>query len=280
MDLDVFHLFEWEAILFEGTAFEVNRVVVLTLLASVMCLAFFLAGAAKAGKKPKGIGLMAETAYMFVRNNIAIDVIGPEGVRYASFLASLFFFIFFGNLLEILPGINFPVNSRMAVPAVLAVVSLLTFVAVGIKEHGFGFFKDTLFPPGVPKPIYIILTPIEFFSVFLIRPLTLAIRLFANMMAGHVLLSVFFLFTADLIVESAIAAPLGVLTFVVACLLIVFEFMVITIQAYIFTTLTAFYIAESIHGHGDEDHHTMDTDHIPGEGALIEDASKLKTAAA
>lgn len=278
MDLDVFHLFEWEPILFGGTAFEVNRVVVLTLLASVMCLAFFLVGAARAGKRPKGIGFMAETAYLFVRNNIAIDVIGPQGARFANFLASLFFFIFFANLLEILPGINFPVTSRMGIPAVLAVVSLLTFVGVGIKEHGMSFFKDALFPPGVPKAIYIILTPIEFFSIFLIRPLTLAIRLFANMMAGHVLLSVFFLFTADLIVESVVAAPLGVLTFLVACLLIVFEFMVITIQAYIFTTLTAFYIAESLHGHGDE--HTLDTDHIPGEGALIEDTSKIKTAAA
>lgn len=279
MDLDVFHLFEWEPFLFEGTAFEVNRVVVLTLLAGLMCLTFFMIGAARASVRPKGIGFMAETAYLFVRNNIAIDVIGPEGVRFANFLAALFYFIFFGNLLEILPGINFPVNSRMAIPALLAVVSLVTFVAVGIKEHGLAFFKDTLFPPGVPKAIYIILTPIELFSVFLIRPLTLAIRLFANMMAGHVLLSVFFLFTADLIVESAIAAPLGVLTFVVACILIVFELMVITIQAYIFTTLTAFYIAESLHGHGGEDH-IIDTDHIPGEKGLIENETELKTAAA
>lgn len=279
MDLDVFHLFEWEAILFEGTLFEVNRVVVLTLLAGAMCLAFFMVGAARAGTKPRGIGFMAETSYMFVRNNIAIDVIGPEGARYANFLASMFFFVFFGNLLEILPGINFPVNSRMALPALLAVVSLVTFVSVGLKHHGFGYIKETLFPPGVPKLVYVILTPIEFFSVFLIRPLTLAIRLFANMMAGHVLLSVFFLFTADLIVESVVAAPLGILTFLVACILIIFEFMIITIQAYIFTTLTAFYIAEALHGHGEEDH-TIDTDHIPGEKGLIEDETQLKTAAA
>lgn len=279
MDLDVFHLFEWEAILFEGTIFEVNRVVLLTLLAGAMCLAFFMIGAARAGKKPSGVGFVAETAYMFVRNNIAIDVIGPQGARYANFLASMFFFVFFANLLEILPGINFPVTSRMAIPALLAFVSWATFIGVGLKHHGLGFLKETLFPPGVPKPIYLILTPIEFFSVFLIRPLTLAVRLFANMMAGHVLLSVFFLFTADLVVESAIAFPLGVLTFVVACLLIVFELLVISIQAYIFTTLTAFYIAESLHGHGDADH-TIDTDNIPGENGLIEDARELKTAAA
>jgi F-type H+-transporting ATPase subunit a len=113
----------------------------------------------------------------------------------------------------------------------------------------------------VPKGIYIILTPIELFSVFVIRPLTLAIRLFANMMAGHVLLTIFFLFTHEFLVHNIfedlnlLTLPLGILTFIVACGLIVFELLVITIQAYIFTLLTAFYIAESIHGHGDHDEH-------------------------
>ena len=257
MELDVNHLFFWDPILFEGTPFEFNRVALLMVVAGLLCLAFFRAGA-KGRLVPKGFFQnAAEQGYMFVRNQIAVDVIGPkDGPKYAPYLASLFFFIFFCNLLEIVPGINFPVTSRMAVPAALAFLTYVIFVFVGFKHQGFRFLKDTLFPPGVPKPVYLLLTPIELASVFVIRPLTLAIRLLANMMAGHVLLTIFFLFTHDFIWPFqedglGISAVLGPVTFVVACGLLVFEMLVISIQAYIFTLLTAFYIAESIHGHGD-----------------------------
>ena len=102
---------------------------------------------------PKGIAeRREEVAYLFVRNKIAIDVIGPEGVKYAPFLASLFFFIFFMNLLEIVPGINFPVDSRMAIPAILALLTYDHLQLVGIRQAGLvGYFKETLFPPGVPR---------------------------------------------------------------------------------------------------------------------------------
>lgn len=255
MELDVFHLFLWEPIALAGTPFEINRVVLLMYLAALLTIGFFLLGVRRRQAVPKGINMVAETGYLFVKNNIAIDVIGPEGVKYTPYLASLFFFIFFSNLLEIIPGINFPVTSRMAIPAVLAFLTWVIFNFVGIKKQGMAYFKDTLFPPGVPWPVYFILTPIELFSTFVIRPLTLAIRLFANMLAGHVLLTVFFLFTEELILHGGIAGiPLGVVTFIVACVLILFEMMVISIQAYIFTVLSAFYIAEALHGHGEVDH--------------------------
>ncbi|MDQ3915951.1 MAG: F0F1 ATP synthase subunit A [Actinomycetota bacterium] len=251
--IDVNHLFFWDPILLEGTPFEVNRVVLLMFVAGLACLAFFRAGA-KARLVPKGFFQnAAEQAYTFVRNQIAVDVIGPkDGPKYAPYLASLFFFIFFCNLLEIVPGINFPVTSRMAVPAALAFLTYVIFVVIGFKKQGFRFLKDTLFPPGVPKAVAPLLAVIEFASVFVIRPLTLAIRLLANMMAGHVLLTIFFIFTHRLIVEDfGPAAPMGLVTLLVAAGLLVFEMLVISIQAYIFTLLTAFYISESIHGHGD-----------------------------
>jgi F-type H+-transporting ATPase subunit a len=224
-------------------------------------MAFFFFASRRGSLVPKGVQNLGETAYLFVRNNIAIDVIGPEGAKYADYLASLFYFIFFMNLLEIVPGINFPVTSRMAIPAMLALVTWVIFNFVGFKKQGLHYITGTLFPPGVPKPVYILLTPIELFSVFIIRPLTLAIRLLANMMAGHVLLTIFFLFTDGFLLTDfkLVTAPLGVLTMIVAAGLIVFELLVISIQAYIFTMLTAFYIAESVHGHGAEDH--IDTDH-------------------
>jgi F-type H+-transporting ATPase subunit a len=252
--LDINHLFFWPDIWFKGTPFAINRVVLLMMLASALCLTFFLIGSRRGALVPKGVQNLAETAYLFVRNNIAIDVIGPEGVKYANYLAALFFFIFFGNLLEIIPGINFPVNSRMAIPAFLALLTYIIFNVVGIVKQGpIRYFKDTLFPPGVPTAIKPLLAVIELFSVFVIRPLTLAIRLLANMMAGHVLLTIFFLFTHNYLVENfkVITAPLGLLTAVVGAALIVFELLVISIQAYIFTMLTAFYTSESIHGHGE-----------------------------
>jgi F-type H+-transporting ATPase subunit a len=264
-EIDVNHLFIWEPFALEDTPFAINRVVVLMLLASVLCMVFFLAGARRAALVPKGMQNLAETAYLFVRNSIAIDVIGPEGVKYANYLAALFFFIFFNNLLEIIPGINFPVTSRMAIPAFLAVVTWLIFNIIGIMKQGpIRYFKDTLFPPGVPAPIKPLLAVIELFSVFVIRPLTLAIRLLANLMAGHVLLTIFFLFTHQfLVTELDARAPLGIVTLVVACALIVFELLVIAIQAYIFTMLTAFYISESIHGHGEHEAHEEHTDDQP-----------------
>lgn len=260
LELDPEHLFLWDAIWFEGTPFAINRVVLLMFLGSAMCLAFFLLGARRGPLVPKGFRNLAESAYFFVRDQIAIDVIGPkDGLRFAPYLAALFFFIFFMNLLEIVPGVNFPVTSRMAIPAFLALLTYVVFNVIGMVNQGpLRYFKDTLFPPGVPLLVKPLLALIELFSVFVIRPLTLAIRLFANMMAGHVLLTIFFLFTHDFLVEGIrpITLPLGLLTMIVGAGLIVFEMLVITIQAYIFTMLTAFYIAESIHGHGhDEEKH-------------------------
>ena len=263
-DFDVNHLFFWEPFALEGTPFAINRVVVLMWVAGLLCTLFFLIGARRGTLVPRGLQNLAETAYLFVRNNIAIDVIGPkEGVKYANYLATLFYFIFFSNLLEILPGINFPVTSRMAIPAALAFFTWVIFNAIGIAKQGaFRYFKDTLFPPGVPKAIYILLTPIEFFSVFIIRPFTLAVRLFANMVAGHTLLTIFFLFTNDFLRENlGPTSPFGVVTLLISCVLIVFELLVISLQAYIFTMLTAFYIAESVHGHGEDTE--VSTQHRP-----------------
>lgn len=252
--IDVNELFFWDPVALKGTAFEINRVVLLMFLASAICILFFWAGSRRKALVPKGIQNIAESAYLFVRNQIAIDVIGPEeGPKYANYLAALFFFIFFSNLLEIVPGVNFPVTSRMAIPAFLSLMTYLIFNFLGFKRQGFRYVKDTLFPPGVPGPIKPLLALIELFSVFVIRPLTLAIRLFANMMAGHVLLTIFLVFTHDFLTHLTASTPLGVVTMLVGSVLIVFELMVISIQAYIFTMLTAFYIAESLHGHGEDD---------------------------
>jgi F-type H+-transporting ATPase subunit a len=270
IELDPFHLFLWDPIWLEDTPFAINRVVLIMFIASIACMAFFWIGSNRVKREKRSkVGAIVESGYFFVRNQIAIDVIGPkDGLRYAPYLAALLFFIFFMNLMEIVPLINFPVTSRMAIPAFLALVTYVIFNVVGIKKQGgFRYLKDTLFPPDVPIGVNFLLALIELFSVFLIRPLTLAIRLFANMMAGHVLLTIFFLFTHEFLVTNfpSPASPLGLVTFVVACGLILFELMVISIQAYIFTMLTAFYISESIHGHGEHEGHEEHGEGPPGE---------------
>ncbi len=257
IEIDPFHLFLFDPIFFEGQPYAMNRVSLFMLVAATACCAFFLYGAAKKALVPKGSQNLAETAYLFVREKIAIDVIGPkDGPKYAGYLATVFFFILFMNIFAIIPGINFAPTARGAIPFMLAILTYLIFNIVGVIKQGpIGYLKGTLFPPGAPKWVYILLTPIEFFSVFLVRPMTLMVRLLANMMAGHVLLTIFFLFTHDFLVTNlSLAAPLGVLTLVVGVALMMLELLVIGMQAYIFTMLTAFYIAESVHGHGPEEH--------------------------
>ena len=263
MELDVNELFFWDPVALEGTPFAVNRVVLLMFIAAIACVAFFVIGSRRRALVPKGAQNLAEMGYLFVRNNIAIDVIGPEGARFANYLSAIFFFIFFSNLLEIVPGINFPVTSRMAIPALLAIITWFVFNIVGISKQGWKYFRDIAFPPGVPKAVYFLLTPIEIFSTFLVRPFTLAVRLFANMVAGHVLLTIFFLFTHDFIVHNfGPTTPFGILTLIVASVLILFELLVISLQAYIFTMLTASYISEAIHGHGDHDEHAPEAEPV------------------
>jgi F-type H+-transporting ATPase subunit a len=215
-------------------------------VAAVIVIVLFVSAASASGLVPRGVRNFVESIIEFVREQIVLQTMGAEGLRWLPLLTAMFCFILVGNLFGILPFINFPVNSRMAIPAFLAGMVWLIFNAVGIKEQGFGYFKSVLFPPGVPWPFYILLTPIEFASVFLLRPFTLAVRLLANMMAGHLLLTVFFLGAAYLI-QRPFTIPFGVLAFAFSVAFVAFEILVAVLQAYIFTILTAVYIAGAMH---------------------------------
>ena len=135
----------------------------------------------------------------------------------------------------------------MALPAIMAICSLLLFISVGISQQGFGhYFRNTLFPPGIPWPIYVLLTPIEFISTFVVRPVTLAIRLLANMIAGHLILSVFFVATGYMLGALNISSLFGVGALIFSVALIAFELFVAGLQAYVFTILSAVYIAGAL----------------------------------
>ena len=240
------HLFQWPDILFDGTWYALNKTSLIYLTAVVITSAIFLsAGRKKASLVPVGVQHVAEAGVNFIEESVVMETIGPEGKKYMPFLTTMFFFILFSNIFEVIPGIQFPANSRMAIPITLALVVWLIYNFVGIRSQGlFGYFKNSLFPPGVPKALYLIVTPIELVSTFVVRPFSLAIRLWANMVAGHLLLVTFAILTAALWDATYVGA---VAPFAMLVLMTGFEILVSVLQAFIFTILTAVYIGGSLH---------------------------------
>jgi len=223
-----------------------NRVSILMIVAGAIVVGLFLAAFRRPQLVPRGLQNAMESVVEFVRNGIVIEVMGPEGLPWVPFLTTMFVFIFVNNIFGILPLVNFPTTSRMAIPPFLAIVSWLLFVGAGIRAQGLAYFVHALFPPGVPKALYVLVTPIEFVSTFLVRPVTLTVRLLANMVAGHLILTIFFLGSAYLALRPA-TIPFAIPAFALAIFLVTFEILVAVLQAYIFTILTAVYIAGAVH---------------------------------
>jgi F-type H+-transporting ATPase subunit a len=225
-----------------GITFCMNFILLLVLLGAALFLGFFFFALRTPSVVPGRLQSLVELGVQFVRENIAIPMIGQEHAPFMPLLATLFFAIFFWNIFEVLPGFNFSSNSRMAFPLVMAIVAWVVYNYVGIKKHGFGgYLKHVLFPPGAPIVLYVLLTPIEFLTQIVIRPITLTVRLWANFLAGHFLLAVFFLGTVAMIQGGALAifAPF---TFAIGVALVGFEIFVSILQAFIFSILTASYI--------------------------------------
>ena len=171
-----------------------TKPIFLVFLSVILISIFFIAASRKAAVVPSKLQFAGESIYSFVRNDLARDVIGHEFMRFVPYLFTLFTFILTNNLFGIVPGLQFPAMSRVSFPYVLAMFTFVIFHYVAIKHKGLiAYLKEIMFMPGVPKPVYILLTPIEIATYFLVRPLTLSLRLFANMFAGHLLLLVFIL---------------------------------------------------------------------------------------
>jgi F-type H+-transporting ATPase subunit a len=219
-----------------------TKITALVWLTTALIIIFFLVSYRKPQLVPGKKQWLAESLYGFVRNNIAIEMIGPAGVRFAPYLATLFSFILLNNFWGIVPFVQISPNSHIAFPAMLAVVSYIMFIWVGIRHHGFvKYVKVSLIPPA-PWFILPLLIPIEFFSTFLVRPFSLAVRLFANMFAGHMLLLVFTLGGFAMLNANAWFLPFSIVSWVMTIALTFLEFLVICLQAYVFTVLTASYV--------------------------------------
>lgn len=227
-----------------------NKVGIIAVAAALIGTLLFLSAARKDPKvAPTGSRNLAEVTVEFIENNIIMQTMGRDGLGWTPFLLTLFLFVYLCNMPGIIPFIQMPATARMAIPMFLAVLVWVVFNVQGIKHQGFfGYFKSVLFPPGVPKALYILVTPIEFISTLIVRPFSLAVRLFANMLAGHLLLVIFALLSEAMFqARDKILIPIGVLPFFMLVFLTGFEVLVAFLQAYIFTILAAVYIAGAVH---------------------------------
>jgi F-type H+-transporting ATPase subunit a len=240
------HIVDWPAFAGDGTVWAVNKVVLIYLFAVAFTLILFIVGNQKK-LVPTGAQNLAEVSVEFVQEQVIMPTMGKDGMGWTPFMLSLFFFIFFTNIFEIVPFIQMPASARIALPLFLALMTWVCFITVGfIKQGPLGYLKNSLFPPGVPVALYILVTPIEFVSVFLVRPFSLMVRLFANLLAGHILLVTFAVLSSALWIKAwyAVFLPLPVIAVI---FFTAFELLVSFLQAYVFTLLAGVYIGGAMH---------------------------------
>lgn len=236
-------------VLFEGTPFELNRIMLIRIVMTAVLVTVFVVGARRAKLVPGRSQVVLEMILDFVRVNVADEIIGSaKGRKYVPMLTTMFCAILALNLAGIIPFLNLAGTSLVGLPIVLACWVFVMYLGAGVKAHGVGgFLKASLFPPGVPPVMYVLLTPIEALTVFVIRPATLAIRLMANMVAGHLMLVLCISATQFFIMEAGPALKVfGALTFASALALTLFEAFIAALQAYIFVVLAAAYLSLSI----------------------------------
>jgi F-type H+-transporting ATPase subunit a len=190
-----------------------------------------------------------EQVYGLVRNSVARDVIGSQDfLKFVPLLFSMFVLILLNNLFGVVPPFLYPTMSRIGFPIALTLIVYVTYHVVGIRRVGLGRYLKNMIPPDVPAWVLVLLVPLEYAQYFLIRPVTLALRLFGNMFAGHILL-VLLIGGAEYLVLHSGSVPLvgaGIITWIMAFVMTLFEILVEFLQAYIFTLLAALYIAGAL----------------------------------
>jgi len=228
-----------------------NKIALIAVLAAVIgSLIFILAGRKDAAVAPKGVRNLAETSVEFIENGIVMQTMGKDGLGWTPFLLSLFLFIYLCNVPGIIPFLQMPATARMAIPMFLALLVWVVYMGVGFKHQGIKYLTHTIWPPGVPVALKPLVGVIELISNYFVRPFSLTVRLFANMLAGHILLVTFALLTQSLVSAETMQfmlKPMAILPFFMLVFLTAFEVLVAFLQAYIFTILTAVYIGGSAH---------------------------------
>ncbi len=244
--IDALSQFELSPVLgFVGKAVGFSQANLFMVVAVLLTMGLLVYGMRQRAIVPGRLQSLAETAYEFV-HELVTGQVGDEGKRFFPFVFALFMFVLFGNLLGMLPY-AFTFTSHIAVTFALAMIVFVLITVVAISIHGMHFFSYFL-PEGAPKVLAPLIIPIEVIS-YLSRPVSLSVRLFANMVAGHVMLKVFATFVVLMGSAGAVgifgaAAPLAVNVALVG-----FEFLVAFLQAYVFAILTSIYLHDAVHLH-------------------------------
>ncbi len=233
-----FRLFPLVRISIGGLRLDITQAVAIMWVGVVLLLLLFILSARKKGLVPVGVRNILESILLFIREDIVKRNLGIEGVRYFPFIVTLFFFILICNWLGMVP-FSFTSTSNINVTAALAIFVFVFVQVEGIRTRGFwGFLKHHI-PEGIPPALYPIMIPIELVST-IAKPFSLAIRLFANMLAGHIIILVFLGMTATGFWFLKAIPLFG------AVVMSMFEIFVGLIQAYIFSMLTAIYLSEVV----------------------------------
>jgi F-type H+-transporting ATPase subunit a len=234
-------------IFFEGTPFELNRIMLIRLLVMVVLIIVFWLGTRNMKLVPTRAQVAFELVTGFVRNNIVIGTLGEkDGKRFMPILMTIFFVTLGMNITGVIPPLQIAGTSVIGLPLIMALVAYVLFIYAGMRKFGFRFFKNALILPGVPIALVPFLAILEFLSTFILRPITLTLRLLMNMVAGHMLLVLcfaatdFFFFTV--LADGNLLGLLGAGTFVFGIAFTLLEIFVAALQAYVITILAAIYI--------------------------------------
>ena len=233
--------------LFEGAPW-LDKYMLQAFVSLFIIMAFWLVMSRKRALVPSKGQFLGESAYMFVRNSIGRDVIGHDFKKWVPLLIALFSFVLVNNLWGVFPLTLMPTAAHVGWAYGLAGLVWLIYNGIGIKKFGaFGYLKHATCPPGVPGPMLLIVAPLEFLSNIIVRPATLSLRLFANMFAGHLLVLVFVIGGEYLLLHSepVINKVAGVASLLFSMAIFGLEIFVQSLQAYIFTMLTAQYISSA-----------------------------------
>ncbi|GAA4660896.1 F0F1 ATP synthase subunit A [Kineococcus glutinatus] len=234
--------------LFGSGAFAVTRPAVVILLSVALIAWLLVAGTKRLAVVPGRKQMAVEAVYGLVRNSVARDIIGSrEFLRYVPLLFTLFSLILVNNLFGVIPPVQYPTMSRIGFPIALTLVVYVIYHVMGVRRKGLGGYLGGLVPSGLPKSIVWYVWILEFLTAFVIQPVTLALRLFGNMFAGHLILVLFITGAEYMLLHGDIGLKVvSIPTFLMAFVLTIFELLVEFLQAYVFTMLAATYIASSL----------------------------------
>lgn len=236
----------WQPLIGSGQ-WAITRPMFVMTLVTVLLGAWLILGTRNLKLVPGKGQFLTETVYNFVRNDIARDLIGGKHyAKYVPFLFSIFVFLLLSNLMGVTPFVMMPTTGTIAIPIALTFLVYVVYHVAGLRQKGLAGYFKAMVPEGVPLVIAPIVLLLEIFSYFVTRPLTLALRLFGNMFAGHMILTLFVVGGFFLVGQGGLLVAAGIGSFVMAFLMTFFEILIQVVQAYVFTLLAASYIGDGV----------------------------------